>query len=271
NHLKRDVSEADMTKWIELEQKVKNLSGTVKIGIVGKYVELPDAYLSVIEALKHAGYDFNTDVEIEWINSETQSEADIIKAIDTCDGIVVPGGFGTRGLEGKISAIKYVRENNIPFLGICLGMQLAAIEYARNVAGLQNAHSTEVDPSVEHNIIDLMADQHEIDELGGTLRLGLYPCKLKEGTKAAEAYGTDVVQERHRHRYEFNNEYRDILTEKGLTISGVSPDNKLVEIIEINENDFFVGSQFHPEFISRPNRPQPLFVKFIETCVNKYD
>ncbi|HLQ74833.1 MAG TPA: CTP synthase [Alloiococcus sp.] len=271
NHLKLDVPEADMTKWIELEQKVKNLSGTVKIGIVGKYVELPDAYLSVIEALKHAGYDFNTDVEIEWINSETQSEADIIKAIDTCDGIVVPGGFGTRGLEGKISAIKYVRENNIPFLGICLGMQLAAIEYARNVAGLQNAHSTEVDPSVEHNIIDLMADQHEIDELGGTLRLGLYPCKLKEGTKAAEAYGTDVVQERHRHRYEFNNEYRDILTEKGLTISGVSPDNKLVEIIEINENDFFVGSQFHPEFISRPNRPQPLFVKFIETCVNKYD
>src|SRR5699024_3255537 len=168
NHLKLDVPEADMTKWIELEQKVKNLSGTVKIGIVGKYVELPDAYLSVIEALKHAGYDFNTDVEIEWINSETQSEADIIKAIDTCDGIVVPGGFGTRGLEGKISAIKYVRENNIPFLGICLGMQLAAIEYARNVAGLQNAHSTEVDPSVEHNIIDLMADQHEIDELGGT-------------------------------------------------------------------------------------------------------
>lgn len=269
NHLKLDVPEADMTKWIELEQKVLNLSKTVKVGIVGKYVELPDAYLSVIEALKHAGYDFDSDVEIEWINSEVQSEEDIIKAIGTCDGIIVPGGFGSRGLEGKISAIKYVRENNIPFLGICLGMQLAAIEFARNVAGLKNAHSTEVDPSVEHNIIDLMADQHEIDELGGTLRLGLYPCKLKEGSKAAEAYGTDVVQERHRHRFEFNNEYRDILTEKGLTISGVSPDNKLVEIIEVTENDFFVASQFHPEFISRPNRPQALFVKFIETCVNK--
>lgn len=267
NHLKIEAPKADMTKWIELEQKVLNLSKRVKVGIIGKYVELPDAYLSVIEALNHAGYKYDAEIEIEWINSENQSEEDIIKAIDKCQAVIVPGGFGSRGLDGKIAAIKYVRENNIPFLGICLGMQLAAIEFARNVVGLKDAHSTEVDQDVEHNIIDLMAEQHEIDELGGTLRLGLYPCKLKEGSKAAEAYGEEVVQERHRHRYEFNNEYRDMLAEKGLTFSGVSPDNKLVEIIELTENDFFVAVQFHPEFVSRPNRPQALFSKLIETAI----
>lgn len=266
-HLKIDAPEADMSNWIELEEKVQNLSRKVKIALVGKYAELPDAYLSVNEALKHAGFAFDSDVEIDWVNSETQTADQIIQAIDQCDGVVVPGGFGSRGLEGKLTAIKYIRENKIPFLGICLGMQLATIEYARNVAGLAGANSAEVDPDAEDKVIDLMADQHEVEDLGGTLRLGLYPCKLAEDSVAKAAYQDDVVQERHRHRYEFNNAYRQVLTDNGLTISGVSPDNKLVEIIEITDHPFFVATQFHPEFVSRPNRPQPLFTKFIEASL----
>jgi len=200
------------------------------------------------------------------MNAEQDSADAIIDQIKQCDGIVVPGGFGERGLDGKLEAIKYVREHNIPFLGICLGMQLAAIEFARNVVGLDGAHTAEVDPQVEHNIIDLMADQADIQDMGGTQRLGLYPCKVENGTKAHEAYGQNLVEERHRHRYEFNNEYRDILSEAGLVFSGVSPDNKLVEIIELSDHPFYVASQFHPEFISRPERPQPLFDKFIEVA-----
>ncbi|GEN50309.1 CTP synthase [Alkalibacterium pelagium] len=265
DHLKLDVPEADMTEWKALEEKVLNLKTSTRIAIVGKYVELPDAYLSVVEALKHAGYAADSEIDIKWVNAEKLSPEEVVKELDDADGILVPGGFGERGLEGKMLAIRYARENKIPFFGICLGMQLAAVEFARNVANLDGAGSAEVNPDIEHNIIDLMPDQKNVTDMGGTLRLGLYPCQLKPGTVTAEAYDNqEVVQERHRHRYEFNNSYRELLEEKGLIFSGVSPDNKLVEIIEVADHPYFVGCQFHPEFISRPNRPQPLFKAFIE-------
>lgn len=265
DHLKLDVPEADMSEWEELEKKVLNLSHTTRIAMVGKYVELPDAYLSVSEALKHAGYAVDSDIEIKWVNAEKLSPEEVVAELQDVDGVLVPGGFGSRGLEGKMLAIQYARENNVPFFGICLGMQLASVEFARNVAGIEGAASAEVDPDVEHNIIDLMPDQKGVVEMGGTLRLGLYPCQIEPGTVTAAAYGNEeVVQERHRHRYEFNNEYREQLEESGLIFSGVSPDNRLVEIVEIADHPFFVGCQFHPEFVSRPNRPQPLFAKFVE-------
>lgn len=267
DYLELDVPTADMTEWKALEQRVLHLEKTTKIGIVGKYVELPDAYLSVVEALKHAGYQFNSEIDIKWINAEKLTPEDVVASLQNCDGILVPGGFGSRGLAGKMLAIQYAREKQIPFLGICLGMQLAAIEFARNVVGLEGADSTEVNSDTKYKIIDLLADQNEIDDLGGTLRLGLYPCEIKAGTMTAEAYKTKTIQERHRHRYEFNNEYRELLNEKGLTFSGLSPDNKLVEIIEITDHPFFVASQFHPEFLSRPNRPHPLFSKFVESSL----
>lgn len=264
DHLKLDVPEADMTEWKKLEEKVQNLKYSTKIAIVGKYVELPDAYLSVVEALKHAGYAVDSDIEIKWINAEKLAPSELMSKLQDVDGILVPGGFGSRGLEGKLLAIQYARENKVPYFGICLGMQLATIEYARNVAKIEGAGSAEVDPDIEHNIIDLMPDQKDVVEMGGTLRLGLYPCKLEKNTVTAEAYGNqEVVQERHRHRYEFNNEYREILESNGLVFSGVSPDNRLVEIVEITDHPFFVGCQFHPEFISRPDRPQPLFAAFV--------
>ncbi|GAB2489434.1 CTP synthase [Alkalibacterium psychrotolerans] len=265
DHLKLDVPEADMTEWKQLEERVLNLKKDVRIAIVGKYVELPDAYLSVVEALKHAGYAADADVAIKWVNAETLSPEEVVRELQDVDGVLVPGGFGERGLEGKMLAIQYARENKVPFFGICLGMQLAAVEFARNVAKLEDAGSAEVNPDVTHNIIDLMPDQKNVTDMGGTLRLGLYPCQLQEGTVTAAAYDNqEVVQERHRHRYEFNNEYREQLEEKGLIFSGVSPDNRLVEIIEVKDHPYFVGCQFHPEFISRPNRPQPLFKAFIE-------
>ena len=234
-----------------------------KIGLVGKYVELQDAYLSVVEALKHAGYAFDSDIEVKWIDSEQVNDENVASLLDDVDGILVPGGFGDRGIEGKISAIRYAREQKKPFLGICLGMQLASIEFARNVLGLEGAHTSEINPETPHAIIDLLPEQKDIEELGGTLRLGLYPCKLSEGTKAYEAYQDEVVYERHRHRYEFNNQYRQMMEEKGFVFSGTSPDGRLVEIVELQEHPWFVASQFHPEFISRPNRPQPLFREFI--------
>lgn len=265
DHLKLDVPEADMTEWEALERKVQHLAYTTRIAIVGKYVELPDAYLSVSEALKHAGYAVDSDIEIKWVNAEKLSPEEVVAELQDVDGVLVPGGFGSRGLEGKMLAIQYARENKVPFFGICLGMQLATVEFARNVAGLKEAGSAEVNPEIKHNIIDLMPDQHDIVDMGGTLRLGLYPCQIEKGTVTAEAYhDQEVVQERHRHRYEFNNEYRDILEQNGLTFSGVSPDNRLVEIIEITDHPYFVGCQFHPEFVSRPDRPQPLFAKFVE-------
>lgn len=265
DHLKLDVPQADMTDWKALEEKVLNLKHTTRIAIVGKYVELPDAYLSVVEALKHAGYAADSEIDIKWVNAEQLSPEEVVKELVDVDGVLVPGGFGKRGLEGKMLAIQYARENKVPFFGICLGMQLAAVEFARNVAQLKEAGSAEVNPDIEHNIIDLMPDQKNVTDMGGTLRLGLYPCQLQAGTVTAEAYShQEVVQERHRHRYEFNNSYRELLEEKGLVFSGVSPDNRLVEIIEVDDHPFFVGCQFHPEFISRPNRPQPLFKSFIE-------
>lgn len=266
DHLKLDVPPADMTEWKELEERVLNLSQKIKIALVGKYVELPDAYLSVVEALKHAGYPVDADIDIKWVNSELLTAEEVVRELTDVDGIIVPGGFGNRGIEGKVLAIQYAREQNVPFLGICLGMQLAAIEFARNVAGITQADSFEVNPDTPDPIISLMPDQKDITNLGGTLRLGLYPCILKEGSIARQAYGKEAIEERHRHRFEFNNAYRSELTEKGLVFSGVSPDDRLVEVIELENHPYFVGCQFHPEFLSRPNRPHPLFAAFIQAA-----
>jgi CTP synthase len=257
---------ADMAEWKELVERVKNLSKTTKIALVGKYVELQDAYISVAEALKHAGYAHDTDIDIDWINAEHVTAENAAELLKDADGILVPGGFGDRGVEGKIEAIKYARENNKPFLGICLGMQMAAVEFARNVLGLEGAHSTEL-ADTKYPIIDLLPDQEDVEDLGGTLRLGLYPCKLKEGSRAQAIYGEELVYERHRHRYEFNNEFRESMEAAGLVFSGLSPDGRLAEIIELPEKDFFVAAQFHPEFVSRPQRPQPLFRDFIGAAV----
>lgn len=269
DHLKIDAPPADMTEWIKLEERVLNLSKKTRIALVGKYVELPDAYLSVVESLNHAGYAEDSEIEIDWINADELTTSNAAELLKDADGILVPGGFGDRGLEGKIAAIQYARENTVPFFGICLGMQLACVEFARNVVGLEGAHSTETDPETPHNIIDLMSDQKDVVEMGGTLRLGLYPCKLKAGSVAAQNYGNaEVVQERHRHRYEFNNDYRTLLEDKGMVFSGVSPDNRLVEIVELSDHPFYVACQFHPEFLSRPNRPQKLFSGFVKASLN---
>lgn len=269
DHLKIDAPVADMTEWRALEEKVLGLKKTTRIALVGKYVELPDAYLSVVEALKHAGFAFDSDIAIDWIDSQELVEENVAEILKDADGILVPGGFGDRGVEGKIEAIRFAREHDVPFLGICLGMQMACVEFARNVVKLEDAGSAENNPEILNNIIDLMADQENIENLGGTLRLGLYPCKLKKGSVTAAAYeGQEVVQERHRHRYEFNNKYRELFEEKGLVFSGVSPDNRLVEIVELPEKKFFVACQFHPELISRPNRPQHLIKGFVEAALN---
>nr|WP_290123535.1 CTP synthase [Liquorilactobacillus satsumensis] len=256
--------ESDMSAWEALTKKVKHLDKKVKIALVGKYVKLPDAYISVVEALKHAGFKINADVEIALFDSEKLTTENVSEKLGAYDGIIVPGGFGDRGLEGMIAAIRYAREQNVPYLGICLGMQMACIEFARNVVGLKDANTTEVNPNCENKIIDLMADQEDVEDMGGTQRLGLYPCKLKKGTVAAQAYGDqDVIQERHRHRYEFNNKYRETFSANGLTFSGTSPDNHLVEVVELSEHKFFVAAQYHPEFLSRPQRPEGLFSAFI--------
>lgn len=266
-HFGIHAPEADMTDWKVLVDKVKNLKKSTKIALVGKYVELQDAYISVVEALKHAGYAFDTDIEVNAINAENVTTENVKELLKDADGILVPGGFGDRGVEGKILAIQYARENDVPFLGICLGMQLATVEFARHVLGLEGAHSTELNPNTKYPIIDLLPEQIDIEDLGGTLRLGLYPCKLKDGSRAAQIYNDELVYERHRHRYEFNNEYREAMEAAGLVFSGTSPDERLVEIIELPDKKFFVASQFHPEFRSRPNRPQPLFREFIGTAV----
>ncbi|MFC7371565.1 CTP synthase [Fictibacillus iocasae] len=267
-HLKLDCPEADMTEWKVLIDRVMNLSGKVKIALVGKYVALQDAYISVVESLRHAGYQFDADIDIDWINSEDVTAENVNELLKDADGILVPGGFGDRGVEGKILATQYARENNVPFLGICLGMQLASVEFARNVLGLEGAHSAELNPETNYPVIDLLPEQKDVEDLGGTLRLGLQPCKLKENTKAFDAYKDEVIYERHRHRYEFNNEYREQMEAKGFVFSGTSPDGRLVEVIEIKDHPWFVASQFHPEFTSRPTRPQPLFRDFIGAVVH---
>ena len=267
DHLRIEAPEADFTEWRELVERVKNLKDTVKIKMVGKYCEFPDAYLSVNEALKHAGYHFGKKVKIKWIDSERVTEETVNEIFADVDGILVPGGFGNRGVEGKILSCQYARTKNIPYFGICLGMQIAAIEYARNVAKLEGANSTEFDENTPHAIFDYLPDQYEGIKMGGTLRLGLYDCYVKEGTKAYDAYQSVNVKERHRHRYEFNNQYKTILENAGLEFSGINPQTGLVEIIEIPGHRWFVAGQFHPEFLSRPQKPQPLFRDFVKAAM----
>lgn len=267
-HFDLKCNEPDLSEWTDMVERSKIPSQCVKIAMVGKYVELRDAYLSVAEALKHAGIDNSADVEIIWVQSEEVTKDNCGKILGSCDGILVPGGFGDRGIEGKILAAKYARENNVPFLGICLGMQMAVVEFARNVLQYSDADSTEFNQDTSHPMIDIMNDQKDVENKGGTMRLGSYPCKLIEGTKVSEAYeGVGMINERHRHRYEFNNKFRNICEENGLIISGTSPDNKLVEIVELKNHPWFVASQFHPEFKSRPTRSHPLFKGFINASL----
>lgn len=266
-HLHLKCGHADMSEWHTLVDKVLHLKNCVTIGLVGKYVELQDAYISVVEALKHAGYEFDADVHVKYINSEDLSEDNLGEQLKGIQGIIVPGGFGDRGIEGKILAIQYAREHKVPFFGICLGMQLASVEFARHVLGLAGADSVEFQPDAKEPIIDLLPEQKDVEDLGGTQRLGLYPCKIAEGTRAYEAYHEPVIYQRHRHRYEFNNEYRSRMEAKGLVFSGVSPDERLVEIIELKDHPWFVASQFHPEFKSRPTRSEPLFKGFVEASL----
>ncbi|MCS7265394.1 MAG: CTP synthase [Armatimonadetes bacterium] len=261
----------DLSDWHELVRRGRNPVDEVKVAMVGKYVQLKDAYLSVIEALKHGGFDNQVCVKICWVDAEQLNDETAPSLLKGVDGIVVPGGFGYRGIEGKVAAVKYARENGIPFLGLCLGLQCAVIEFARNVCGLKNANSTEFDESARHSVIALMDEQRRVVQKGGTMRLGAYPCFLKPKTKIAEIYRTQLVYERHRHRYEVNPRYHEILEKHGLSLCGISPDGKLVEAIELPDHPFFVATQFHPEFKSRPNRPHPLFSAFIGAAIGQRD
>ena len=255
-------AEPDLREWTELVEHIKTPRRRLEIALVGKYVELHDAYMSVAEALTHAGLANDVAVDIKWVNSEHLTEAELREQLSHSAGIVVPGGFGARGIEGKVLAARYAREQNVPYLGLCYGLHMAAIDIARNVLGLADANSTEIDPATRNPVIDIMPDQKDV-EMGGTMRLGTWPCKLAPGTRAAAAYGTELVNERHRHRYEINNAYRDALEEGGLIVSGESPDGRLAEIMELIDHPWFVGVQFHPELKSRPTRPHPLFRDFV--------
>ena len=257
----------DLREWNQMLDRMKHEGRPVSIGLVGKYVQLHDAYLSVAEALHHAGYALEADVKIRWIDSEPITAANAAEILKGCDGIVVPGGFGNRGVEGMIQTARYCREHDLPYLGICLGMQIAAIEFARNVCGFPDANSGEFDELSKHKVIDFLPDQHAGIQKGGTMRLGAYPCRIRPGSQMHRAYGKELISERHRHRYEFNNEYRGIMEENGLLVSGTSPDGSIVETIEIPGNDYFVGVQFHPEFKSRPNRAHPLFRGLVEAAL----
>ena len=261
--------EPDLTDWKAMVEALRHPTKDVTVALVGKYIQLHDAYISVVEALKHGGIAEHATVHIKWIDSEQLNEENADEMLGDVSGILVPGGFGGRGIDGKIIAIHYARTHKIPFLGLCLGMQLAIVEYARNVAGLKDAHSIELDPATTHPVIALMPDQEDIEDIGGTLRLGSYPCVLDKTTKAYELYGTDQIAERHRHRYEVNNDYRKILTDNGLTLSGLSPDGRIVEMIEIKDHPFFIATQAHPELKSRPNRPHPLFKGFVQAAIEK--
>ena len=248
-------------------QDLRSLDKEVNIALVGKYIQLHDAYISVVEALKHGGIPQHTAVNIKWIDSETLTEENLDAELSNQDGIIVPGGFGSRGVDGMILAAKYARTNQIPYLGLCLGMQVAIIEFARHICGYKDAHSIELNPGTTHPVIALMPEQEGIDDIGGTLRLGSYPCSLANDSIAYELYGSDIIHERHRHRYEVNNDYRNILIEKGMKISGLSPDGRIVEMIEIPDHPFYLATQAHPELKSRPNRPHPLFKGFVEAAV----
>lgn len=262
-----DCKEPDLSDWIQMVDLLHNPNHEVTVALVGKYIQLHDAYLSVVEALKHGGIYARTTVNIKWIDSETVTDDTVSDLLGDVDGILVPGGFGFRGIEGKITAIKYAREHNVPFLGLCLGMQLSIVEYARNVIGYSDAHTVEFDPDTKHPVISLMPDQNGVVDIGGTLRLGSYPCILDQDSLAYRLYGTETIHERHRHRYEVNNDFRKDLTKKGLKLSGISPDGRIVEMCELPSHPFFIATQAHPEFKSRPNRPHPLFRGFVEAAL----
>ena len=259
----------DMTEWRAMVDRILHPSRTVTIALVGKYVALPDAYMSVTEALRHAGIPQSASVQIKWVDAEhvEQCNGDLAKYLGDVDGILVPGGFGDRGIEGKIKAIQYARENKVPFFGLCLGMQCAVIEYARNVCKIADAHSSEFAPLTTNPVIDLMPEQANVVDKGGTMRLGIYPCKVMPGTLTYAAYQDEIIYERHRHRFEFNNAYREKLVSQGLVLGGTLPNDRLVEVVEIKEHPWFVGTQFHPEFKSRPTKPHPLFRDFVAAAL----
>lgn len=260
----------DLTEWKEMLARIHARSKTVKIALCGKYVRLHDAYLSVVEALAHGGYETEAKVEIVWVDSESLTPSNVEESLGGMDGILIPGGFGIRGIEGKVLACRYAREHNVPFLGICLGMQVAVIEFARNVIGISDANSSEFFPEGKNSVIDLMPDQYRVENKGGTMRLGAYPCKVL-GRQLREAYGADEVSERHRHRFEFNNRYREEFEKAGMTIAGISPDASLVEAVEYDKNDFYIGVQYHPEFKSRPNAAHPVFREFVRHAVMHHE
>ncbi|SDY99633.1 CTP synthase [Tindallia californiensis] len=267
--LKLEAGTADLEEWKNIVYRDKNPEKQISIAIVGKYAELQDAYLSISESLNHAGIHHHSKVTIKWVHAHHLNEDTVKETLENVQGILVPGGFGERGVEGKITAIRYARENKIPFFGICLGMQLAVVEFARHVAGLEDAQSSEFSQEALHPVIDIMPEQKDIEDKGGTMRLGLYPCKIHAESNAEKAYDEKLIYERHRHRFEFNNSYRDQLIENGLVISGISPDERLVEIIELKDHPWYVACQFHPEFKSRPNRPHPLFREFVKAALEK--
>lgn len=262
-----DCPEPDLTEWENMIAAWKNPTKEVTVALVGKYIQLHDAYISVVEALKHGGVANSATVNIKWIDSELVTPANVSELLGDVNGILVPGGFGDRGIDGKITAIKFARENNVPFLGLCLGMQLSIVEFARNVVGYNDAHSVELKADTTHPVIHLMPDQDGVEDIGGTLRLGSYPCVLDESSKAFELYKEKTIHERHRHRYEVNNDFRQVLIEKGMTLSGLSPDGRIVEMVEVKNHPWFIGTQAHPELKSRPNRPHPLFKGFVEAAI----
>ena len=266
--LNLDCPEPDLDDWEAMVKSAKNPTKEVTVALVGKYIALHDAYISVVESLKHAGYAANASVNIKWVDSETVTDENAAEVFSDVSGILVPGGFGSRGIEGKISAIRYARENNIPFLGLCLGMQLSIVEFARHVVGFRDAHSVELNSATTHPVISLMADQEGVDNIGGTLRLGSYPCKLAKDSLAYKLYKEELIHERHRHRYEVNNDYRKDLTNNGMMLSGISPDGRIVEMVELPSHPFFIATQAHPEFKSRPNRPHPLFLGFVNASLD---
>ena len=262
-----DAPKIDLTEWNTMLHKIDTRDKTVTVGLVGKYVQLHDAYLSVAEALRHAGFDLGANVDIRWIDSETITRENVVEVLRGCAGIIVPGGFGSRGIDGMIATADFCRENRVPYFGICLGMQISVIAFARSVAGMADANSGEFDPESTHKVIDFLPDQSDSVAKGGTLRLGAYPCQIVPGTKMFEAYGVNHIYERHRHRYEFNNDFRQALSDAGLTVSGTSPDGYIVETVELTDSPFYVGVQFHPEFKSRPNKPHPLFLSFVKASL----